>query len=129
MLCFYKIILLLLYRNTIYMYSSQLLKGTFHTIILKLLSENRSMYGYELIQKVKELSNNEIVFPAGSLYPILHKMEAQGLVITKPVQIGKRVRRYYDITPLGVNQAREHVEEFMQFARTMITLLRPQESD
>ena len=47
------------------MYSSQLLKGTFETIILKLLSENDSMYGYELIQKVKKLSEGEISFPVG----------------------------------------------------------------
>jgi len=107
------------------MYSSQLLKGTFETIILKLLTENESMYGYELIRKVKELSEGDITFPVGSLYPILHKMEAQGYVTTRKVEIGKRVRRYYAITSTGSNQAVKKVEEFMHFARTMITILKP----
>lgn len=108
------------------MYSSQLLKGTFETIILKLLSENESLYGYELIQKVKELSEGEITFPAGSLYPILHKMEEQGFVVTRRVELGRRVRRYYSLTPSGIEAARDKVEEFMRFARTMITILKPQ---
>ncbi len=108
------------------MYSSQLLKGTFDTIILKLLTENESMYGYELIKKVKEISGDQISFPAGSLYPILHKMVKRGYVTTQRIEIGKRVRQYYAITPSGLEEARNKVEEFMEFARTMITILRPE---
>ncbi len=78
------------------MYSSQLLKETFEAIILKLLTENETMYGYELIQKVKELSDEEISFPAGSLYPILHKMEEKSLVTTRSIEL---VERVVNITP------------------------------
>lgn len=109
------------------MYSSQLLKGTFDTIILKFLSENNTMYGYELIRKVKEASEGEISFPAGSLYPILHKMESDGLVVVNKVTQGKRSRLYYTLTDIGRNHAQNKVEEFMRFARTMITILKPKE--
>ncbi|MEQ9426562.1 MAG: PadR family transcriptional regulator [Cyclobacteriaceae bacterium] len=108
------------------MYSSQLLKGTFETIVLKLLSENDRLYGYELIQKVKDVSEGDISIPYGSIYPLLHKLESDGLVSVERVKNGKRVRRYYTITNAGKDIATERVEEFMRFARTMIQLLRPQ---
>ncbi|MDA0193876.1 MAG: PadR family transcriptional regulator [Bacteroidetes bacterium] len=107
------------------MYSSQLLKGTFETIVLKLLAENNSLYGYEIIQKVKESSNGEINLPFGSIYPTLHKLERNELVTMSQMNIGKRVRLYYTITAKGRNKSAEMVEEFMRFARTMIMLLRP----
>ena len=46
-------------------YSPELLKGTLKTIILKLLSDNRKMYGYEITQRVKELTGDEIQITEG----------------------------------------------------------------
>jgi len=60
------------------MYSSELIKGTLKTIILKLLSEEKRMYGYEITQKVKELTGGKIQLTEGALYPTLHALEAQG---------------------------------------------------
>ena len=107
------------------MYPSQLLKGTFETIILKLLAENDSLYGYQIIKKVRELSVGEISVPVGSIYPTLHKLEKNDFVTTNEIRIGKRRRMYYSITEKGQLAASEKVEEFMRFARTMINLLRP----
>lgn len=107
------------------MYPSQLLKGTFQTIILKLLKENKRMYGYEISLKVKEVSNGEILLPEGSLYPILHKMAEEGLVKTEKVNIGRRVRRYYYLTESGRETARLKINEFERFVQTMQSLLAP----
>ncbi len=105
------------------MYPSQLLKGTFQTIILKLLEKHNRMYGYEISQKVKEESNGEILLPEGSLYPILHKMAEEGLVKMEKVHIGKRVRRYYSLTKIGAAEAQFKLEEFERFLLTMSQLL------
>lgn len=59
------------------MHSTELLKGTLQTIILKLLQDNGKMYGYEITQKVKDSSEQSIVLTEGALYPALHKMEAK----------------------------------------------------
>lgn len=107
------------------MYSSQLLKGTFQTIILKFLHEHGRMYGYELSQKVKEVTDGEILFPEGSLYPILHKMAEEGLVKMEAVHIGKRVRRYYSLTKSGTTEVKFKVEELERFIDTMKHLLSP----
>jgi len=80
------------------MYSKELLKGTLSAIILKLLAENEKMYGYQIAQKVKELSDEKILIKEGSLYPALHKLKEDGLVNIETVNIGKRIRKYYFLT-------------------------------
>ena len=72
------------------MYSKELLRGTFKTIVLKLLIENGKMYGYEITQKMKDMSDSKIVITEGSLYPLLHKLEQDGVLTTEEVSIGKR---------------------------------------
>ncbi len=101
------------------LFPTQLLKGTFETIILKLLSEQEKMYGYEISQKVKSLSDESINLPEGSLYPILHKMEEQGLVTTELVHIGNRPRRYYKLTKSGSAASHAKLDEFSRFISTM----------
>lgn len=105
------------------MYSNDLIKGTLRTIILKLLSENSRMYGYEITQRVKDLTDDEIQLTEGALYPMLHKLEAEGAVTTELVNIGKRVRKYYKLTKEGSNEAEEKVSEFLRFMETMKVVL------
>lgn len=105
------------------MYSSELIKGTLKTIILKLLKSNGKMYGYEITQKVKELTNNKIQITEGALYPTLHLLEKNGEVETEIETIGKRVRKYYSITPSGVTMVDFKVNELREFMDTMKFLL------
>ena len=105
------------------MHSSELLKGTLQTIILKILADYGKMYGYEITQRVKELSAGSIVVTEGALYPTLHKMEAEGFLKTETETIGKRMRKYYSLTPVGKNVVDEKVSEFLAFIKTMSTVL------
>jgi PadR family transcriptional regulator PadR len=105
------------------MYSNDLIRGTLRTIILKLLSEQDSMYGYEMTQLVRERTKDKIVITEGALYPLLHQLEAEGVVTTELVSIGKRVRKYYKLTKPGKKVAREKVSEFDEFLHTMQILL------
>lgn len=105
------------------MYSPELIKGTLQTIVLSLLSENERMYGYEITQHVKDRTQGEIQLTEGALYPTLHKLEADGLLTTEKVSIGKRVRKYYRLTENGNKQANDKVSEFRRFTETMNDLL------
>ena len=58
-------------------FSSELLKGTLKTIVLKQLADNKKMYGYEITQKVKELTEGKMQLTEGALYPTLHALEAE----------------------------------------------------
>lgn len=105
------------------MYSSELIKGTLKTIVLKLLSETKQMYGYEITQRVKELTGDKIQITEGALYPTLHALEKDGVVTTETVNIGKRIRKYYTLTPKGKLNAKEKVNEFADYMNTMKVLL------
>lgn len=108
------------------MHSPELLKGTLQTILLKVLKDNGKMYGYEITQKVKELSLGSILLTEGALYPTLHKLEAEGLLQTETVLMGKRVRKYYTITVMGKSLVKERVTEFREFIKTMLAVLQVQ---
>lgn len=105
------------------MHSTELLKGTLQTIILKILADHGKMYGYEITQRVKELSGGTILLTEGALYPTLHKMEAEGLLKTETEIIGKRMRKYYSLTVTGKNVVADKVSEFIAFIKTMSTVL------
>jgi DNA-binding PadR family transcriptional regulator len=101
------------------MYSKELTKGTLLPIILKLISRRDKMYGYEITQEVKKITSGKIDISEGALYPILHKLEAQGILATEKVYIGKRVRKYYSITKDGKKKAVVVTNEINDFIATL----------
>lgn len=105
------------------MHSSELLKGTLQTIILKILADHGKMYGYEIAQTVKDLSERSIILTEGALYPTLKKMEIEGLVNSEQVFVGKRIRKYYTLTNAGKQLATEKVRDFTLFIKTMAFVL------
>ncbi len=105
------------------MYSSELIKGTLKTIILNLLREQGRMYGYEITQKVKELTNSKIQITEGALYPTLHSLEKTGELETEKEFLGKRVRKYYSLTEQGQETASQKVNELADFMNTLKFLL------
>ena len=107
------------------MNSREYIKGTIKTIVLKLLSENDEMYGYEISQKVAELSNKEIKLTYGALYPILYKLESEGILVTKSEIVDNRGRKYYSLTPKGKEIAIEKVSDLQKFTETLKKILKP----
>jgi PadR family transcriptional regulator PadR len=101
------------------MYSKELLKGTLSAIVLKLLAVNGKMYGYQIAQIVKQLSDDKILIKEGSLYPALHKLKDDGLIEVQTENIGKRVRHYYSLTPKGVKVKQEKEAELKDFMYTI----------
>ncbi len=111
-----------IYHNLMYcciMYSKELLKGTLEVIVLKLLSEQGKMYGYELSQRVKEETEGKIHLKDGSLYPALHKLTKDGILTFEEVSIGKRVRKYYKLTEKGEKQKDTLLDEMRDFIKTI----------
>jgi len=120
---------ILIYQIFMYiysMYSRELLKGTLSAIILKLLSEHKRMYGYEISMRVKELSAGKILLKDGSLYPALQKMTHDGLLSFKEEHVGGRVRKYYQITKMGYEKKTAYVEELRDFISTLNKIVFPQ---
>jgi PadR family transcriptional regulator PadR len=105
------------------MSSNPMLKGTLQTIILKLLEDNSHMYGYEITQKVKDVTAGEIMLTEGALYPALHKLEADGLLETYSEIVDSRVRKYYRLTEQGGKEVTSKLKEAQAFIEQMQLLL------
>ena len=83
------------------MISKNLTAASTRPIILGILKQGRS-YGYLIIQKIRELSGGKMLWSDGMLYPVLHKLEKDGLIRSEWVLSDeKRPRKYYDITEKG----------------------------
>ncbi|MCH2214760.1 MAG: PadR family transcriptional regulator [Flavobacteriales bacterium] len=107
------------------MSKNHLYKGTLQSVLLKLLSEEGRMYGYELSKKAKAMTNGDLDITEGSLYPALHKLEAQGLVEAEIEMIGKRARKYYRLTESGGREAKDRIEELTEYVRNLQMFLKP----
>ena len=107
------------------MKNSQLYKGSLTTIIMKLLEENGRMYGYEITQKVKQLTKGELSITEGALYPALHKLEADGLLDVEVEKVDNRLRKYYKLTESGEKETVNRLAELEEFIKNMQTLVNP----
>jgi len=105
--------------------NQKLYKGSIQTIILKLLEEKDKMYGYEITQKVKELTKGELKITEGALYPALHKLEAEGLLDVEVAKVGNRLRKYYKLTETGAKETASKLAEMQEFLKTMQHLVSP----
>jgi len=105
--------------------NQKLYKGSLQTIILKLLSENEKMYGYEITQKVKALTKGELKITEGALYPALHKLEAEGLLDVEVAKVDNRLRKYYKLTESGTKETVNRLAQLDEFIQTMQHLLNP----
>lgn len=115
-----------MYINKFYicdMSSNPMLKGTLQTIILKLLEDNSQMYGYEITQKVKEVTSGEFILTEGALYPALHKLEADGLLEAFTEIVDSRVRKYYRLTEQGGKEVTNKITEAKTFIDQLQVLL------
>lgn len=97
------------------MSKSELLKGSTSMILLSLLSE-KEMYGYEITEKVQEMSEGYLSYKEGTLYPALKRLELSGLVESYWVnsQDGPR-RKYYRITKTGKKALSDQKREWNIF--------------
>ena len=107
------------------MIDAQFYKGSLQPILLKLLNDNGKMYGYEIIQKIKVLSNNKFEIKEGALYPILHKLEAENIVQVEAIKIDGRVRKYYKLTEFGEKETVNRLNSLKDTIQEIQNLIDP----
>ena len=92
--------------------SKELLGASAIPIILSVLS-NHDSYGYEIVQRVKEITNNEISWKEASIYPVLKKLENSGMIKSYwKMEENERPRKYYTILADGKKQLEKNVHEW-----------------
>lgn len=98
------------------MVRSALLKGTLPLLILSVIGDGE-LYGYELAQELRARSGALFAPSEGSLYPALHRLEAEGVLVGtwRPGPSGPR-RRYYRLTPKGSRLLSSSREEWAKLS-------------
>src|SRR5262249_16311340 len=82
------------------------LNGVPELLILHLLSR-QPMYGYELVKAIRRSSHEVFDFGEGCIYPVLHRLESDGLLGSRREQVGGRSRVAYRLTPRGAARREE----------------------
>lgn len=107
------------------MISTDLIKGSLKTIVLNVLKENGRMYGYEITRKVEELTGGQIKLTYGALYPVLHKLENEGVLVTETENFNNRIRIYYSLTEKGHSVVVEKIREMKEFIDSLQNIINP----
>jgi PadR family transcriptional regulator PadR len=106
---------------------TELLKGTLSLLILSLLSR-RAMYGYEIAATVHRDTDGAFTWREGSLYPNLHKLQADGLIVGEweEKETGRK-RRYYHITAKGKAALKEKLKSWNELCQGVGLILEKSE--
>lgn len=102
--------------------NKELVAASASPLVLSILKEGES-YGYAIIQRVHELSDGELQWTDGMLYPVLHRLEAQELIVARWVEAETgRKRKYYSIRPAGKKTLAEQQRQWLTIQRTLAGL-------
>lgn len=98
------------------------LKGHLDGLILAVL-ESEPLHGYAVIESLKARSGGELALPEGTVYPALHRLEADGLLSSAWSVVGGRRRRVYSLTKRGSKELGVSRERWRVFATTIEAVL------
>jgi PadR family transcriptional regulator PadR len=97
---------------------SDLLRSQTDLLILAVLQSGPE-HGYAIIDQIKQRSEGSFALPEGTIYPVLHRLEREGLLSSTWSEVAGRRRRVYELTGAGRESLRVRQEDWRQFARAM----------
>ena len=109
-------------RHNAAMLSKELVAASTVPLVLSVLTDGE-IYGYALIQRVRELSNGQIEWTEGMLYPVLHWMENEDLIEAewRDAETGRK-RKYYRLRKEGRKALQQEQEQWMTVHETLSKL-------
>lgn len=107
--------------------SKELIAATTTPLLLSLL-DGEELYGYALIKRVRALSAERIAWSEGMLYPVLRRLETQGLIASRwqRAESGRR-RRYYRLRKAGREELARQQEQW-RLANSLLAQLWQEDS-
>jgi PadR family transcriptional regulator, regulatory protein PadR len=101
------------------MVTKELVAASSRPLVLSILAEGES-YGYAIIQRVRELSDEELEWTDGMLYPVLHRLEKEGLIAAdwRKSETG-RERKYYQLTRDGRTALKQEQQQWINVHNTL----------
>ena len=96
--------------------------GSTTMLLLKLLAE-KDMYGYEMIETLRERSEHAFELKAGTLYPLLHSMEVKKQLDSYEKEVSGKMRKYYRITEEGKKQLAVREKEWREYSQAIVKVM------
>ena len=107
------------------MISKALVAASTKPIILSILLSGEN-YGYQIIQKVKELSGGTLEWSDGMLYPVLHRLEKDEFIKSQwKISEGGRLRKYYTLTEAGKEELETEKKQWLTVHQALLKLWKP----
>jgi PadR family transcriptional regulator PadR len=104
-------------------FSRELLRGSLEMLVLSHLASGER-YGYQLLSSLRDRSAGRIELKAGTLYPILHKLERAGCVRSRWDETAGRDRKWYALTAKGRAKFERDAREWVDYASCVKAMLR-----
>lgn len=103
-------------------FDRELFRGNMDLMALSVLAEG-PRYGYLIQKQLRESSGNLLRVQAGTLYPLLHRLEAEGWIRSRWEEESGRRRKWYELTASGRRQLAKQARQWHRYAGTMRQLL------
>lgn len=94
-------------------------------MLLKIIDiGNGEYYGYKIVQRLQELSNDNVKLAEGVMYPILYRLLENDFIIDEKRLVGKRKTRiYYKITPKGQKYLNQLYSDYQTMSASIIKIM------
>src|SRR5262245_15417786 len=104
-------------------FERDLLRGSLDLVVLSVLAGGGKKYGYLIQKEVREASRSRVDLAAGTLYPLLHRLEGDGLIRSSWDDSTGRERKWYELTAAGRKRLSVQAQEWADYAACIQQLL------
>ena len=105
-------------------FQRDLLRGSLDLMVLSVLADE-AKYGYLIQKQIRDVSQGRVDLKAGTLYPLLHRLEADKLIRCKWDDSTGRRRKWYELTAAGRKRLRVQAQEWHSYVECISQLLTP----
>ncbi len=103
-------------------FNRDLMRGSFDMMVLSVLSGGPS-YGYLIQKEIVKTSHGSAQIKAGTLYPLLHRLEAKGAIESKLESCNGRQRKWYTLTNAGKRHLRAQSNQWFEYEKCVLRFL------
>lgn len=105
-------------------FQRDLLRGSLDLMVLSVLADE-PQYGYSIQKQIREVSQGRVDLKAGTLYPLLHRLEADKLIRSKWDESTGRRRKWYELTKAGHKRLQAQTQQWYSYVECIGQMLTP----
>lgn len=105
-------------------FTRDLLRGSLDLMVLSVLADE-AQYGYMIQKQIQQASRDQVKLQAGTLYPLLHRLEADRLIRSRWDDTSGRKRKWYELTAKGKRRLQRDAQQWNRYVECLSQLLGP----